>query len=128
MGSIDDNTSGGSYAYRWGLPESGYASRTRSTPCCWASMAVACPLRRLAGQAPPRALWCPTAGCLRSAGRPLLAAPKRCRASKAAVNIVNKSLSIDLAPHNCIATLLHPGYVMTGEQAVACGPGCGTQG
>lgn len=58
----------------------------------------------------------------------MLAAPKRCRASKAAVNIVNKSLSIDLAPHNCIATLLHPGYVMTGEQAVACGPGCGTQG
>ncbi|KAL4444040.1 hypothetical protein ABPG75_011777 [Micractinium tetrahymenae] len=50
MGSVDDNTSGGSYAYR---------------------------------------------------------------ASKAAVNIVNKSLSIDLAPNNCIATLLHPGYVMT---------------
>ena len=46
MGSIDDNTSGGSYAYR---------------------------------------------------------------ASKAALNIVNKSLSADLAGHNVECTLLHPG-------------------
>jgi NAD(P)-dependent dehydrogenase (short-subunit alcohol dehydrogenase family) len=46
MGSIDDNTSGGSYAYR---------------------------------------------------------------ASKAALNIVNKSLSADLAGHNVVCTLLHPG-------------------
>ena len=46
MGSIDDNTSGGSYAYR---------------------------------------------------------------ASKAALNIVKKSLSADLAGHNVVCTLLHPG-------------------
>lgn len=35
------------------------------------------------------------------------------RASKAALNIVNKSLSVDLAPHNVTCTLLHPGYVRT---------------
>ncbi|EFN56763.1 hypothetical protein CHLNCDRAFT_144233 [Chlorella variabilis] len=35
------------------------------------------------------------------------------RSSKAALNIVNKSLSIDLAPDNVVCTLLHPGYVRT---------------
>lgn len=39
------------------------------------------------------------------------------RASKSALNIVNKSLSIDLAPDNVTCTLLHPGYVMTGGGA-----------
>lgn len=36
------------------------------------------------------------------------------RASKAAVNIVAKSLSIDLADRGVTVTLLHPGYVQTG--------------
>jgi NAD(P)-dependent dehydrogenase (short-subunit alcohol dehydrogenase family) len=31
------------------------------------------------------------------------------RASKAALNIVNTSLSADLAGHNVVCTLLHPG-------------------
>lgn len=35
------------------------------------------------------------------------------RASKCALNIVNKSLSIDLAEENVVSTLLHPGYVRT---------------
>ncbi|KAI3427133.1 hypothetical protein D9Q98_007070 [Chlorella vulgaris] len=35
------------------------------------------------------------------------------RASKSALNIVNKSLSIDLADRNVVCTLLHPGYVVT---------------
>jgi NAD(P)-dependent dehydrogenase (short-subunit alcohol dehydrogenase family) len=35
------------------------------------------------------------------------------RASKCALNIVTKSLSIDLASENIVATLLHPGYVQT---------------
>lgn len=35
------------------------------------------------------------------------------RASKAALNIVTKSMAIDLAPEGVTATLLHPGYVRT---------------
>lgn len=35
------------------------------------------------------------------------------RASKAALNIVNKSLSIDLAGDDICCVLLHPGYVRT---------------
>ncbi|PRW55919.1 hypothetical protein C2E21_5144 [Chlorella sorokiniana] len=35
------------------------------------------------------------------------------RASKAGLNIVNKSLSIDLAPEGVTSVLLHPGYVRT---------------
>lgn len=35
------------------------------------------------------------------------------RASKAAVNAVGKSLSVDLAPHGVAVVLLHPGYVAT---------------
>lgn len=35
------------------------------------------------------------------------------RASKAALNIINKSFSIDLAKENIRSVLLHPGYVMT---------------
>lgn len=35
------------------------------------------------------------------------------RASKAAVNIVAKSLSIDLEPRGVVVTLLHPGFVKT---------------
>ncbi len=35
------------------------------------------------------------------------------RASKSSLNIITKSLSIDLAAENVIATLLHPGYVVT---------------
>ncbi|PSC75715.1 NADH-dependent fumarate reductase [Micractinium conductrix] len=35
------------------------------------------------------------------------------RASKTALNIINKSLSIDLAGDNITCTLLHPGYVRT---------------
>jgi NAD(P)-dependent dehydrogenase (short-subunit alcohol dehydrogenase family) len=43
------------------------------------------------------------------------------RASKAALNIVNKSMSIDLAGRGITAVLLHPGYVrtrMTGGQGL----------
>ncbi|GAB4820966.1 hypothetical protein N2152v2_008012 [Parachlorella kessleri] len=43
------------------------------------------------------------------------------RASKAALNIVNKSLSIDLKADNVTCVLLHPGYVrtdMTGGQGL----------
>lgn len=42
------------------------------------------------------------------------------RASKAALNIINRSLSIDLAEEGVVSTLLHPGWVMTdmgGEKA-----------
>lgn len=35
------------------------------------------------------------------------------RASKSALNIISKSMSIDLAGQNITTTLLHPGYVMT---------------
>jgi NAD(P)-dependent dehydrogenase (short-subunit alcohol dehydrogenase family) len=35
------------------------------------------------------------------------------RASKSALNIINKSLSIDLAQDNITSTLLHPGWVIT---------------
>jgi NAD(P)-dependent dehydrogenase (short-subunit alcohol dehydrogenase family) len=35
------------------------------------------------------------------------------RASKSALNIISKSLSIDLAPDNINSTLLHPGWVIT---------------
>lgn len=35
------------------------------------------------------------------------------RSSKAALNIINKSLSIDLANEGVTATLLHPGWVVT---------------
>ena len=35
------------------------------------------------------------------------------RASKSALNIISKSLSIDLAPRGVAATLLHPGWVAT---------------
>lgn len=35
------------------------------------------------------------------------------RASKAALNIVNKSLSIDLSEKGITCVLLHPGYVRT---------------
>ena len=35
------------------------------------------------------------------------------RASKNALNMITKSLSIDLAPENVVATLLHPGWVQT---------------
>ncbi len=35
------------------------------------------------------------------------------RVSKAGLNIVNKSLSLDLEPHNITAALLHPGWVRT---------------
>jgi len=35
------------------------------------------------------------------------------RASKCALNIVTKSLSIDLSSRNCTAMLLHPGWVKT---------------
>jgi NAD(P)-dependent dehydrogenase (short-subunit alcohol dehydrogenase family) len=35
------------------------------------------------------------------------------RASKSALNIISKSLSIDLAPSNVNSTLLHPGWVIT---------------
>lgn len=35
------------------------------------------------------------------------------RASKAALNIVNKSLSVDLGPSGVTCTLLHPGWVRT---------------
>jgi NAD(P)-dependent dehydrogenase (short-subunit alcohol dehydrogenase family) len=35
------------------------------------------------------------------------------RSSKSALNIITKSMSIDLAPENIVATLLHPGYVRT---------------
>jgi len=36
------------------------------------------------------------------------------RASKAALNIVNKSMSIDLAAEGIVCVLLHPGWVRTG--------------
>jgi NAD(P)-dependent dehydrogenase (short-subunit alcohol dehydrogenase family) len=36
------------------------------------------------------------------------------RASKSALNIISKSMSIDLAGENCTTTLLHPGWVATG--------------
>jgi NAD(P)-dependent dehydrogenase (short-subunit alcohol dehydrogenase family) len=35
------------------------------------------------------------------------------RASKAALNVTTKSLAVDLAAENVVATLLHPGYVRT---------------
>lgn len=35
------------------------------------------------------------------------------RASKSAINIVTKSMSIDLKPHNVTCVLLHPGWVRT---------------
>jgi NAD(P)-dependent dehydrogenase (short-subunit alcohol dehydrogenase family) len=35
------------------------------------------------------------------------------RASKAALNIINKSMSIDLGEDNCTSVLLHPGWVRT---------------
>lgn len=35
------------------------------------------------------------------------------RASKAALNICNKSMSLDLEPHNITTALLHPGWVRT---------------
>ena len=35
------------------------------------------------------------------------------RASKAALNALNKSLSVDLAAENFIACVLHPGWVAT---------------
>ena len=35
------------------------------------------------------------------------------RMSKAAVNMVGKSLTVDLAPHGIAVALLHPGYVRT---------------
>jgi len=35
------------------------------------------------------------------------------RSSKSALNIITKSLSIDLASEHIISTLLHPGYVKT---------------
>ena len=35
------------------------------------------------------------------------------RASKAALNVATKSLSIDLAPAGITSVLLHPGYVRT---------------
>jgi NAD(P)-dependent dehydrogenase (short-subunit alcohol dehydrogenase family) len=41
-----------------------------------------------------------------------------CRASKAALNIINKSFVTDLAEKNIRCVLMHPGYVstdMTGE-------------
>ena len=43
------------------------------------------------------------------------------RASKSALNIINKSMSIDLANRGVTAVLLHPGYVrtrMTGGQGL----------
>jgi NAD(P)-dependent dehydrogenase (short-subunit alcohol dehydrogenase family) len=43
------------------------------------------------------------------------------RASKSALNIVNKSLSVDLAPRGVLCALLHPGWVrtrMTGGQGL----------
>lgn len=36
-----------------------------------------------------------------------------CRASKAALNIINKALCIDLAEQQVQCVLLHPGYVKT---------------
>lgn len=35
------------------------------------------------------------------------------RASKAALNIINKAMSIDLAPEKVQCVLIHPGYVKT---------------
>lgn len=35
------------------------------------------------------------------------------RASKAALNIITKSLSVDLKPHGILAVVLHPGWVQT---------------
>lgn len=35
------------------------------------------------------------------------------RASKAALNIINKSMSVDLGEDNCTSVLLHPGWVRT---------------
>jgi NAD(P)-dependent dehydrogenase (short-subunit alcohol dehydrogenase family) len=41
------------------------------------------------------------------------------RASKAALNVMTKSLAVDLAAKNVVATLLHPGYVRTDMTAGA---------
>ena len=57
------------------------------------------------------------AGSCRCHRRPQATTPADChsppcnRASKTALNIINKSLSIDLAGDNITCTLLHPGYV-----------------
>lgn len=66
MGSIDDNTSGGTYAYR--------ASKAALNIGVW---------------------WV----CMR--GR------------QATASTVNKSMSLDLEPHNITTALLHPGWVRT---------------
>lgn len=45
-----------------------------------------------------------------------------CRASKAALNIINKALVLDLKEQQVQCVLVHPGYVktdMTGELALA---------
>lgn len=39
--------------------------------------------------------------------------PRCCRASKAALNIINKAMAMDLAGDDIRCVLVHPGYVQT---------------
>jgi NAD(P)-dependent dehydrogenase (short-subunit alcohol dehydrogenase family) len=50
-----------------------------------------------------------------------------CRASKAALNIINKAMVMDLTDKQIECVLMHPGYVktdMTGANAVAVAARC----